>query len=116
MHDWALVNAYTRYHPRWFENSSRYTPTGEYLDVYRAVVPPDWELGEGAGFPGEQVVRESADFATGTAGVALFLDRLLGSGTGRRDNFNFVVDELLPGYGTARTWRSTGSTPRALLW
>ena len=54
---------------------------------------------EGAGFPGEQVGRESADFATGTAGVALFLDRLLGSGTGRRDNFNFVVDELLPGYG-----------------
>jgi hypothetical protein len=54
---------------------------------------------EGVGFPGEQTVRESADFATGTAGVALFLDRLLGSGTGRCDNFNFVVDELLPGYG-----------------
>ncbi|MFD3532754.1 class III lanthionine synthetase LanKC [Streptomyces sp. NPDC058664] len=51
---------------------------------------------EGAGFPGEQAVRESADFATGTAGVALFLDRLIRSEAGPAGNFNFVVDELIP--------------------
>lgn len=51
---------------------------------------------EGAGFPGEQAVRESADLATGTAGVALFLDRLIRSDTVPAGNFNFVVDELVP--------------------
>ncbi|MCX5395062.1 class III lanthionine synthetase LanKC [Streptomyces sp. NBC_00094] len=51
---------------------------------------------EGAGFPGEQAVRESADLATGTAGVALFLDRLIRSDAAPAGNFNFVVDELIP--------------------
>ncbi|MEV7187329.1 class III lanthionine synthetase LanKC [Kitasatospora sp. NPDC093102] len=50
---------------------------------------------EGVAFPGEQAVRESADFATGAAGVALFLDRLLNVGKATAGNFNFVVDELL---------------------
>jgi tRNA A-37 threonylcarbamoyl transferase component Bud32 len=50
---------------------------------------------EGLAFPGEQAVRESADFATGAAGVGLFLHRLLSAGKGISDNFNFVVDELL---------------------
>ncbi|WP_404960427.1 class III lanthionine synthetase LanKC [Streptomyces sp. 147326] len=54
------------------------------------------DCAEGAGFPGEQAMRESADFATGTAGVALFLDRLIRSDTGPAGNFNFVVDELIP--------------------
>ncbi|WP_329234480.1 lanthionine synthetase LanC family protein [Streptomyces canus] len=53
------------------------------------------DCAEGAGFPGEQAMRESADFATGTAGVALFLDRLIRSDTGPAENFNFVVDELI---------------------
>ncbi|MFI0543823.1 class III lanthionine synthetase LanKC [Streptomyces sp. WSLK1-3] len=53
---------------------------------------------EGAGFPGEQAMRESSDFATGTAGVALFLDRLIKSDTGFPENFNFVVDELLSSF------------------
>ncbi|MFC8248548.1 class III lanthionine synthetase LanKC [Streptomyces chartreusis] len=56
---------------------------------------------EGVGFPGEQAMRESADFATGAAGVALFLDRLLRAGSGGSENFNFVVDELLPATSTA---------------
>jgi len=58
---------------------------------------------EGIAFPGEQAVRETCDFATGSAGVALFLDRVLRSGPGSRTtNFNFVVDELLPGRGDGR--------------
>lgn len=51
---------------------------------------------EGIGFPGEQGIRESCDFATGGAGVGLFLDRLLKAEAGVTGNFNFVVDELLP--------------------
>lgn len=52
---------------------------------------------EGVGFPGEQCRRESADFATGAAGVGLFLDRLVKADQNKPvDNFNFVVDELLP--------------------
>ena len=56
------------------------------------------DRGEGIAFPGEQAVRETCDFASGSAGVALFLDRVQRCGPGRRTtNFNFVVDELLPG-------------------
>jgi hypothetical protein len=50
---------------------------------------------EGVTFPGEQTVRESADFATGSAGVGLFLHRLLHARPGGRTNFNFVLDDLL---------------------
>ena len=66
-----------------------------------------WEAAEGAllfridsedgiAFPGEQTRRESADFATGGAGVALFLDRLLKAQNVIQENFLFMVDELLP--------------------
>jgi serine/threonine protein kinase len=51
---------------------------------------------EGITFPGEQALRESADFATGASGVALFLNRLLGTERDEQENFNFVVDDLLP--------------------
>ncbi|WP_406457176.1 class III lanthionine synthetase LanKC [Streptomyces sp. NBC_01622] len=57
------------------------------------------ERDEGVAFPGEQAMRETCDFATGSSGVALFLDRVLRAGPGRRTNFNFVVDELLPSGG-----------------
>jgi hypothetical protein len=51
---------------------------------------------EGFAFPGEQAIRESADFATGSAGIALFLHRLLQADKGiRSGNFNFVVDNFL---------------------
>ncbi len=50
---------------------------------------------EGIAFPGEQARRESGDFATGAAGVSLFLDRLLKAEECRPRNFNFVIDELL---------------------
>ncbi|WP_130797173.1 class III lanthionine synthetase LanKC [Streptomyces otsuchiensis] len=54
------------------------------------------ERSEGIVFPGEQAVRESADLATGSAGVALFLDRLCRAEPGARTNANFVLDDLLP--------------------
>ena len=48
------------------------------------------ERDEGIVFPGEQARRESADFATGSAGICLFLDRLLKSGEEISPNFNFL--------------------------
>lgn len=54
------------------------------------------EREEGLAFPGDQARRESADFATGAAGIGLFLHRLLKAESGHAPNFNFVVDEFLP--------------------
>jgi hypothetical protein len=53
------------------------------------------ERPEGIVFPGEQTLRESADLATGSAGVALFLDRFRRTAPGARTNLNFVLDDLL---------------------
>lgn len=50
---------------------------------------------EGIVFPGEQTLRESCDLATGSAGVALFLDRVRHAAPGRRSNRNFLLDDLL---------------------
>jgi len=61
------------------------------------------ERPDGTAFPGEQDLRETCDFASGSAGVALFLDRLGRAGPGRRTNFNFVLDELLPPTAGPRT-------------
>ena len=55
---------------------------------------------EGVVFPGEQTVRESCDLATGSAGVALFLDRFRRTGPGARTNTNFLLDDLLTPPGT----------------
>lgn len=57
------------------------------------------ERPEGIVFPGEQTVRESCDLASGSAGVALFLDRLRTARPGGRTNGNFVLDDLLPAAG-----------------
>jgi serine/threonine protein kinase len=54
------------------------------------------ERPEGLVFPGEQTLRESGDLATGSAGVALFLDRFRRTAPGARTNLNFVLDDLLP--------------------
>ncbi|GAA4906369.1 protein kinase-like protein [Stackebrandtia albiflava] len=67
--------------------------TAEGVLLFRVDAP------EGVVFPGEQGLRESADFATGSAGVGLFLDRLLKTGPGTRTGFNLVLDDLLPGSG-----------------
>ncbi|WP_308431070.1 lanthionine synthetase LanC family protein, partial [Kitasatospora griseola] len=51
---------------------------------------------DGLGFPGEQALRESCDLATGSIGIALFLDRLRHARPGTRTDFHFTVDGLLP--------------------
>ncbi|MFI0738848.1 class III lanthionine synthetase LanKC [Streptomyces sp. NPDC021100] len=86
------------------------------LDVWRFTGDPRyreaaWKVAEGAllfrvdstegtGFPGEQALRESADFATGTAGVVAFLDRLIRADAGPdpdpAESPDFVVDDLIP--------------------
>jgi tRNA A-37 threonylcarbamoyl transferase component Bud32 len=53
------------------------------------------ERPEGIAFPGEQLLRESCDLATGSAGVALFLHRLPLARPGARTNQNFMLDDLL---------------------
>src|SRR5205085_925048 len=50
------------------------------------------ERREGIAFPGEQLMRISCDYATGSAGVGLFLHRLLHGGPAP-----FMLDELLLG-------------------
>lgn len=50
---------------------------------------------EGVVFPGEQSLRECCDLASGSAGVALFLDRVRHAAPGRRTNRNFLLDDLL---------------------
>jgi lanthionine synthetase-like protein/protein kinase-like protein len=54
------------------------------------------ERPEGFAFPGEQAMRETTDLATGSAGVGLFLHRLLHTRAGSHSNFNFLPDALLP--------------------
>ncbi len=49
----------------------------------------------GIAWPSEQCYRESADLATGAAGVAMFLHRLRQPAAVGSSNRNFVVDELL---------------------
>ncbi len=65
---------------------------------------------EGTGFPGEQAMRESADFASGAAGIGLFLDRLRKADPSTRGNFNFVLDELLPRRRPEEAVSATGTT------
>jgi Lanthionine synthetase C-like protein/Protein kinase domain len=50
--------------------------------------------GEGIAFPGADLWKISCDYATGSAGIALFLDRLL-----TRRPADFMLDELLPAGG-----------------
>jgi serine/threonine protein kinase len=45
---------------------------------------------EGIAFPGDSLSRLSCDYGTGSAGIALFLNRLLG-----RQGSDFLLDELL---------------------
>ncbi|MFD9130119.1 class III lanthionine synthetase LanKC, partial [Kitasatospora sp. NPDC059571] len=72
---------------RWFAEARR---------VAGGILLSRIEHPEGLAFPGEQALRESCDLATGSIGIALFLDRLGRAGPGGRTNFNFTVDGLLP--------------------
>ncbi|GAA2742054.1 class III lanthionine synthetase LanKC [Kitasatospora cinereorecta] len=72
---------------RWFAEARR---------VAEGILISRIEHPGGTGFPGEQALRESCDLATGSIGIALFLDRLRRARVGGRSNFNFTVDGLLP--------------------
>lgn len=72
---------------RWFAEARR---------VAKGVLLSRIERPEGIAFPGEQALRESVDLATGSIGVALFLDRLRTARPGGRTNAFFTVDGLLP--------------------
>jgi serine/threonine protein kinase len=50
---------------------------------------------DGIAFPGDQLARLSCDYGTGSAGIALFLNRLIG-----RQNDNFMLDALFEGRHT----------------
>lgn len=52
------------------------------------------EKPNGIAFPGEQLLRISTDFGSGTAGIALVLSRLANP-ENRFQNFNFLLDDLL---------------------
>ena len=64
---------------------------------------------EGVAYPSEQSRRESADYATGAAGVGLFLHRLQHA-LEHDANFNFVVDSLLPEVLGASRIRARGES------
>lgn len=49
---------------------------------------------DGIAFPGEQLLRISTDFGSGSSGIALFLSRLMNQGQ-KVKNFNFLLDDLL---------------------
>ena len=72
---------------------------GDAERVATAVLCHAIERPEGIVFPGEQTVRESGDLATGSAGVALFLDRLRHARPGGCTNPNFVLDDIVFGAG-----------------
>ncbi|MFJ3788551.1 class III lanthionine synthetase LanKC [Kitasatospora sp. NPDC090091] len=63
----------------------------------RAILSLAGRRPEGLAFPGESLLRYSTDFATGSAGIALVLDRLH---RGSAD-FNYTLDELLPATAAA---------------
>jgi hypothetical protein len=50
------------------------------------------ERQQGTAFPGDTLSRISCDYGTGSAGIALFADRLVKDGPPA-----FMLDELLPG-------------------
>jgi hypothetical protein len=72
-------------------------PEHPYRDLALGITPPILALAceqpEGIAFPGNGLLRFSTDFATGSAGIALVLDRLRRGGP----DFNYTLDELLGG-------------------
>ncbi|TCS96453.1 class III lanthionine synthetase LanKC [Hazenella coriacea] len=62
--------------------------------VASGVLPYQIQRPEGIAFPGEQLLRISTDFATGSSGIALFLNRLAHADQ-KLGNFNFTLDQLL---------------------
>ena len=84
----VLLDAYT------------FTEDPQYLqEAYRTasgILPYQLHRPDGIAFPGEQLLRISTDFGTGSAGIALFLYRLAHTNEGQRaENTNFLLDQYL---------------------
>jgi hypothetical protein len=58
----------------------------------------------GTAFPGEELIRLSCDYGTGSAGIALFLHRLLNGGP-----TPYMVDELLAGRAASALVETTAA-------
>ena len=64
-------------------------------DIYRAtkgILLFQLDRPSGVAFPGDSLRRISTDFGTGSAGIALFLNRIIH----QKPNFNFTLDTLIP--------------------
>lgn len=67
-----------------------------------------FERDGGLAFPGESLSRISCDFGTGSAGIALVMNRYL-----ERDGASFMLDELLPGWSLEDRCESTPQSREA---
>ncbi len=64
------------------------------LKITKGILEFQIENPDGIAFPGEQLLRISNDFGSGSAGIAMFLARLANREK-RFKNFNFLLDDLL---------------------
>ncbi|MGM8216657.1 hypothetical protein ACLIA0_14010 [Bacillaceae bacterium W0354] len=79
----VLIDAYQ------FLEDDRYL--NEAFKVARGIDIFKIERDKGIVFPGDQLAHVSTEFASGSAGIALFFNRLINPNT---LNFNFLIDEL----------------------
>ena len=75
-----------------FTNDPKYI--SEALRITEGILRFQLDKPDGIAFPGEQLLRISTDFGSGSAGIALFLSRLANREK-RFQNFNFLLDDLL---------------------
>ena len=75
-----------------FTGDTRYI--SEAVRIAEGILRFQIEKSDGIAFPGEQLLRISTDFGSGSSGIALFLSRLANRDKGSK-NFNFLLDDLL---------------------
>ncbi len=75
-----------------FTGDTRYI--SEAIRIAEGILRFQIEKPDGIAFPGEQLLRISTDFGSGSSGIALFLSRLANQEKGSK-NFNFLLDDLL---------------------
>ena len=66
----------------------------EAMQIAEGILRFQIERPDGIAFPGEQLLRVSTDFGSGSSGIALFLSRLANHDQ-KIKNFNFLLDDLL---------------------
>ena len=75
-----------------FTGNTKYI--SEALRIAEGILRFQIENPDGIAFPGEQLLRVSTDFGSGSSGIALFLSRLANQEQ-KVKNFNFLLDDLL---------------------